>query len=593
LSLIRATGPRRSPVDRRAIFVAAAGLFLFLGVVSYFRSYATPDTGFLLDEAGRMLTGRPLYADLVDMNPPLTALLNVVVVVVARHLSLPEIVVFKVAFTSAVLGLLCLAAWLVRRLLPDEVATRRLVLILLAFAVFSLAGQDFGQREHLVLALILPYLLAAAIRVQGRLLSVGPAVLTGILAASAFAIKPHFVLLWPAVEIYVRLSKRVLRSKLLPETVAIGVVLALYTVGTLLWAPDYFRIIGLFAAPYSRFLYVPFWQLLFRGPGALLIVFSLLAFAALGRRARPPQPVRVFAVGALACLVAGAAQQKGFSYHFYPALALATVVLGLVSWNHAGATRHWVSSVYRITAVSLFTTVMIVVCVRDAVFAVQPIADPEQEQMERMLPLVRARAAGGPVYVMSYNISSAYPLLNYAGAHSASRFAQLWILASAYMDQLRGSRPLRYHTPGEMSPSERFLNRAVLEDLRDRRPRLLVVLKHARDLPVNGFRRLNYIAYFSRDPRIASELGRYQLVADLGEFEVFERIADGVARTARPPIVQPGTRDIVLTRPTLSSRAGLGDRGALLGLLAFVVIAIWASLAERGRVAMGGVAGSA
>ena len=35
-------------------------------------------------------------------------------------------------------------------------ALRRALILLLAFALFPLAGQDFGEREHLVLALVVP-----------------------------------------------------------------------------------------------------------------------------------------------------------------------------------------------------------------------------------------------------------------------------------------------------------------------------------------------------------------------------------------------------------------------------------------------------
>jgi len=186
---------------------------------------------------------------------------------------------------------------------------------------------------------------------------------------------------------------------------------------------------------------------------------------------------------------------------------------------------------------------------------------------------------------MSYNISSAYPLINYAGAHSASRFPQLWILAAAYMDQLRGSRPLHYRAPEAMGPSERYLNQSVLEDLRNGQPRLLVILQHARDLPVNGLRRLDYVGYFSRDPGIASVLDRYQLAADLGDFKVYERIADGMARSGPPPSVEPGTRDVVQTsQVTALHHVPTGDPGFLLASLAFVLSAIWASIGEKARV---------
>jgi hypothetical protein len=577
----------------RTAFVAALGLLICLGLASVYRSYAGPDTGFLLDEAARVLAGARLYVDLVDMNPPLIVVLNMAAVLFARQFGLPEILTYRLGCTAALLAVLLLAAWMLRRLLPEELALRRVIVLLLAFALFNLVGQDFGEREHLILALLVPYLLLAAARATGRELPTTEALLIGLLAGSAFALKPHFALLWLAVEGYLRLSRRAAWGRVWPETATIAAFLALYAAAIILWAPGYLQLARLLAGPYTRFLYVPFWQLLLRGPGALITVFALLTAAALRRHTRHPELLDVFALGALVCLVAGAAQQKGFSYHFYPSLALAIVVLGVVAWGSRESLRNWVTSVYRVIAISLLATAVVVVCVRNAVSAVRPTRDAEQVHMERLLPVVRARAGGEGVYVMSYNISSAYPLINYAGAHSASRFAQLWILAAAYMEQLEGSRPLRYRAPGEMSPSERYLNQAVLEDLRDQRPKLLVILQHARDLPMNGFRRLDYIAYFGRDPRIANLLERYQRVADLGDFAVYERIPDGAVRSASPPSVQPGTRDIVPAGQAGGVHVRGNDPGVILVLLAFVTSAICASVFEKSRVPPQVASGSA
>ncbi len=574
---------RRSPLQRRAVFLSAVGLVVALGLAAHFRSYASPDTGFLLDEAARVLDGARLYVDLVEMNPPLTVLLNMGAVLLSRALGLSDILTYRLGCAVLFLGVLLLVARLLWRLLPDEILLRRAIVLLLAFALFVLPRQDFGEREHLVLALIVPYLLVAAARITAQAIPAGAAASIGLLAAAAFALKPHFVLLWLAMEGYLRLRRRVRPGAMLPETVAIAGFLALHALGILLWAPGYIGQVRLFAGPYTRFLHVPFWELLVRGPGALLTLFSLLAFLALGRRARRSELAAVFAIGALACLVAGAAQQKGFSYHFYPAIALATLLLGTLAWDRGAWLRSWVLRLYRVVAVSVLATVVVVVCVRNVSAAIRPERDAEQELMERVLPVVGTRGAGERVYVMSYNISSAYPLINYAGARSASRFPQLWILGSAYIDQLQSDRPLRYHDPAQMGPSERYLRQAVFEDLRDQRPKLLVVLQHARDLPANGFRRLDYVAYFRRDPRISGILDRYQLVADVGDFVVYELVQEGVARVGPPPSVRPGTRDILQPRLAGGVPVRFGHAGFLLAACAFLVSAVVAAIAERPR----------
>jgi len=576
----RVSGPR-SLLQRRRFYLAAVGLLIGLGLAAELRSYAGPDTGFLLDEAARVLNGARLYTDLVEMNPPLIVLLNMGAVLFGRLLGISGILAYRLGCLAALLGTLALAMSLLRRLLPHALVLRRAIVLLLVFTLFNLPGQDFGEREHLLLMLAVPYLLLAAARAAGREIPTSQAVLVGLLAAIGLALKPHFVLLWLATEGYLRLTRRVALRSVTPETCAIAAFLALYLGATVIWAPEYFGIVQLLARPYTRFLYDPFWHLLLTGRGALLTLFALLAYAALRRHVRHRELLDLFALAALVSLVAGAAQQKELRYHFYPSFALTIVLLGLVAWDTRESLGDRVRRVYRVIAVSVLATAVVVICAENAASVMRVAHDPEHEQLERLLPVVRAHAAGSSVYVMSYHIGSAYPLINYSGARSASRFPQLWILPAAYIDQLLGSRPLRYHTPAEMSPSERYLNEAVFEDLRDQRPKLLIVLQHARDLPINGFRRLDYVAYFGRDPRIASLLERYQLVADLGDYMVYERIPDGEPRATSPPSVQPGTHDIIRAGAAGGGLVRWRDPFFLLVLLAFVTSAILASVKVR------------
>jgi hypothetical protein len=581
---MEAAGAARRPLlESRGVFLATTGLLIVLGLAAEFRSYPGADTGFLLDEAARVLGGARLYADLVEMNPPLIVGLNMLAVLCARTLGISEILTYRLGCIAALLATVALAVWLLRRLLPDELVLRRGITLLLVFVLFNLPGPDFGEREHLLLMLGLPYLLLAAARATGREIPTPQAVLIGLLAAAGLSLKPHFVLLWLAMEGYLRLTRRVAPRAVTPETGAIAAFLGLYGIGMLVWAPEYLGLVRLLAGPYTRFLYDPFWHLLLTGRGALLTLFAILTFFALRRDARHPGLLDVFALGALVSLLAGAAQQKELRYHFYPSLALALVLLGMVARDTGGAPRNWVRSVYRIVTVSILATAVVVVFAQNVASVMLLSRGVEQVQLERVLPVVRALAAGQSVYVMSYHIGSAYPLINYSGARSASRFPQLWILPAAYTDELAGSGPLRYHAPDEMSPSERYLNQAVFEDLRDQRPKVLVVLKHARDLPINGFRRLDYVAYFRRDPRIATLLDRYQFAADLGDFLVYERIPEAQERAESPPTVQPATRDIVHAGPAGGAHVRVRDPAFALGLLAFVISAILASVAEKGR----------
>src|SRR5436190_21788009 len=119
---MEATVPARpSLLERRSFFLAAIGLLVALGLAAELRSYMGADAGFLLDEAARVLSGARLYTDLIEMNPPLIVVLNMAAVLLARLFGVPEIVAYRVGCIVLLLGALALAAWLLRRLLPDQV----------------------------------------------------------------------------------------------------------------------------------------------------------------------------------------------------------------------------------------------------------------------------------------------------------------------------------------------------------------------------------------------------------------------------------------------------------------------------------------
>ncbi|HEU4523811.1 MAG TPA: hypothetical protein VFR62_02260, partial [Gemmatimonadales bacterium] len=523
-----------------------------------------------LDAAARILDGGRLYVDVVEINPPLIVGLNAVTVWVARVLGLSEILVYRVGFTSVLLLLLWLSVRLLRELLPADAALHRAVVLVLAFVLFPLAGSDYGEREHLVLALLLPYVLLATARSLGHGVTRGQGLALGAMAGFAFALKPHFLLLAPAVECLLRSTRRVAWRALLPETLAIAAVLTAYLILIATLTPDYFRLVGLLAGSYSRFLHDPFWRVLATAPGAVLALFALLAFVALRRHAHHATLWQTSALATAACVVAGAAQQKGLSYHLYPAVGFATLLLALVAADTLPSVQSRVRRVYRALAAAMLAAMVAVTAAGLVVGVAGRTGDPEQEQFEELVRLVRARDPNEGVFVMSYHLRSAYPLINYTGARSASRFPHLWILAAEYLDRLKSERPLWYREWDEMSASERYLNRAVLEDLQ-RRPKLLLVLRPARDLPVNGYRRLDYIAYFGRNPAISRILQEYQLVAGTGDYQLYERLMSGSRRTAPPPVVNPGTQDIHVIREA-GAWLRFADPRMLIALLAFVAV---------------------
>jgi hypothetical protein len=97
---------------------------------------------------------------------------------------------------------------------------------------------------------------------------------------------------------------------------------------------------------------------------------------------------------------------------------------------------------------------------------------------------------------------------------------------------------------------------------------------------VNGQRRLNFVAYFDRDPQLAALLARYHLAARIGEYLFYERGEAGPAASGPPPSAVVGTLDVGRTR-LADLRFGSLEGEWVLGVAVF--LASWVALAVGDR----------
>ena len=574
---------------RPALLWGACALVAGLSLAAELARLPTADMGLFLYDAGRVLDGARLYRDVVEINPPLIVALNLPVVYLARVTHVSEFLLYRLAVAGLIGGVLVCSARLIHRyVVPDEPGRARYLILLVCFALFALARPDFGQREHFVLALLLPYVLLVAADRRGRRPGALVAVAVGVLAGGAIGLKPPFGLVWLAVEAFRRLrGPRSARWRPAPEVAGVIGFLLVYAVVTLLVTPDYVRIVEVLGPAYTRYLRQPFLVLLVIGPGVPLVWFTLLARVGLRRQARDPELGALLATAMVASFLAAAAQEKEFRYHFYPALALAFVLLGLLSADASG----WAKASERIygrASRALLVTIVFVV-LGWAGFQAAGGGAPERRERAALLDLVnavRTRAGGRPVGVLSYTIDSSFPLANYAGVSLALRFPSLWPFAASYWDAIASGGPLRYRTPGDMEPYERYFFRAVRDDLLAARPAVLVILRPARDAAMNGQRRLHYVQYFGQDSAFSAFLAEYRLVAQKGEYLLYQR-GTGETRMGPAPSAEPAALNA--RRPPQLSQLRLGqlDPESVVGAVVFAICWLLLALADRRRSAPG------
>ncbi|MBR0670643.1 hypothetical protein [Neoroseomonas soli] len=509
---VRQTVDRRERLLRLAGFAPAA-FFLVMILLPPLNH----DVAAVLDFSLRWLAGERLYVDLIDVNPPLIFVLNLVPAAMARWTSLSpaQAMVLCLLGVAALLWLLTEA---LRRGRPEgaiEAATLSACVPLLLLV----AGSDFGQREILMAMVAIPYCLLAARRIEGPEVERGLALAVALAAAVGFALKPHFLAVPALVEGLVLLRRGPARALRDPVPWAMLIAWLAYLAAIPLFFPAYVtEVVPLAWAVYADIHGPGPWRVLLTDVmGAAWILLLVAVPAALRRQAGAfGQALAVAAVGAF---LSAWVQHKGWTYHVLPMTILgcaALVVVGARWADHALPEGRARAAAPMLAAVAAFG--ILVYEVRGGETPWRQAAF-HGETGGRLTEWLRREAFGQDVLVLSPDIFPVYPALTYAHARQTLHTMSIWPLQGAYRDCPAGPAP--YREPGQMGRVEHTLFQAVAEDFATRPPAAMMVARHA-NMPACGTR-FDLLDYFERHPLFAEALEGYRSAGEIDGYRLFVR----------------------------------------------------------------------
>lgn len=346
------------------IISMAAAAFLFFST-----RQLIPDIAWLLEGSRRWLDGQQLYRDIIEVNPPMA--FYTAVALSGGILSGPAYI------AGNCIALALSSLWVLRLRGPYAAFA--------ALAAMLLGGlTDFGQRDHLALIFVIPFLFAGSARFPER-------VALGLWAFIGVGLKPHLL----AIPIAAALARAVLdksmRPLVAPELVSLGIASAAYLCLAFLLHPAYFADI----VPLARFVYGAYGspvKVELAGLSVVLVLVGGLALL-LGERRTVP-----LAAAMLAGLASFYLQGRNWSYHFVPALGLGILLSILLARHHRAA-----------------LPLAVVLC------AGQLVRGPHQ-------PMPSAPFSERSVAVLSAHVFAAYP----RAVHNATRYPALWTLPGAW-----------------------------------------------------------------------------------------------------------------------------------------------------------------
>jgi hypothetical protein len=493
-----------------------AGAWLALASLPWALLWLLPpmnhDVAALLQFTGQWLAGERLYVDLVDVNPPLVFLLYALPVGVARLLGVsvvPLFVLLLLAFVATVAA----AVW--RRRSGLGAAATLVMIALVPFVVLGLGAGMAGQREHLLALAILPWMIDAATRAEGR---TPPArgVPAALLAAIGLCLKPHFAAIALLIEgwLLVRRGRVALRDPvpwiLLSVFVAYGGVIAVFF-------PAYLaHILPLVLGAYAVFGEMGPLDVLFDRAFAPTLLVLVACLPVVARR-RTPLTVAL-AFGAVGAVIGAVAQAKGWPYHRLPAEMLILLLAGLLAAD-------WLETLGP-AATGAAAKLAAAMLVAGNAYAFTSREGPWRTWSHAHGPVpelaatLHREAPGQPVLALSPGVDPLYPALIDAGSHQAMRYMTLWPLQVAY--RTCPADGARYRARAAMPETERRVFDEVVEDFLRRRPPVVLVDRFTDIAPCFG-QEFDFLAYFLRHPRFADAFAQYRQTGMIDRFAVFTR----------------------------------------------------------------------
>lgn len=490
------SGVRRSVVG----WLALIGLFAIAIVLRHVMAAST-DVSWLLTAGERVLDGGRLYTDVLETNPPMSVLAYLPAILLSRLTGLAaEVVVDALVFVGIFVSLTLSACLLQRN--ASFAGMRGWLLVLFAFAALAiLPTQTFGQREHIALIALLPFLATLMDRLSGGAPRPWLAIAAGMGAAVTLSFKPHF-----ALAIYVPLAVTAIvmrlswRAILLPEHLAAASGGFLYLIVTAIVWPQFFTEI----LPLLRDVYVPVkppLMALLEKPAVSLWAIALLAIVALHRRQRISPPLILLMATSASFAAAFMLQGKGWPYQSYPAIALALFALGYALCHETGASRIWRLG-GSLLLLALFVQSMLWF---DVAFDARPL-------QERVAQLGQKRPA---ILAITAEPGIGHPLTRAVGGTWVSRQQGLWI--DTYLTVMRRTGLLDDVRAAAFESYAKRERQRLIDDIRRQPPTILIV----DDLTGSG------TDWLQAHPDVAGLLTDFQRVDTVNQVGIFTRRASG------------------------------------------------------------------
>lgn len=489
-----------SRVGSAATWVGIALLFAAQVWIRY-GSSLVHDTAWFLNAVEQMQQGRRLYADLIEVNPPLGLWLTWPVVKLSQMTAASDVAIVYGTLFAITLGSIIWAWRILAKSTSLSLLDRNLLGLCLAGLLLFYPGPNFAQREHLLILLFIPWLMLRSAAPQTGAVGMTERIMIGAVAAIAVSIKPQSIAAPVAVELFILWRTRDWRNAFAAENIAAAAVVIAYVAAVLVFTPEYLdSMVKIGQVAYYPYYGYPFKVILANiTPAVLATAFGLILS---GKLAQPHRDiVKTMLIAALGFIISYLIQNKGFQYQALPAgtLGFAALMFALI-----------VPPCERGVALAMRGALLLAV---SYFLATAPqLYWPHEAVLRRSIKDYAPEARS--VFIASTRVSDAFPIVRELRLAWASTLPTQWFAPYVATHGGEGA--------ADTDPVVRLARRTTVDDLLRWQPDLVLVDEGQHQLYVPGGK-FDYVSFWSRDERFVTLWQQYKRQGKIDNFAVYTR----------------------------------------------------------------------
>ncbi|NMP14886.1 hypothetical protein [Thalassotalea sp. Y01] len=470
------------------------------------------DIGWLYTATEFWLEEKSLYSDIVEVNPPFIFYLFAPVVLFKQTFDIPSIIALKTYTFVITLPAIVLSFNLIDNpKLPKN--TRFYLLIGLIMSCFSVAGYDFGQRDHLAIIFLLPYFISSfnhsvgnppPSRTQQGLIIV--------FATVAICLKPYFIAFFLGAEIWRFLKNPSIKNLFWPIPCFISIFTGIFYVYLILIETSYLtNMVPLaiatywtYGTPLDRFDIET--SLLITG-----IIFTL-TFKLENKEDR--KLIRFFIFLSLIGLIVFLIQSH-YSYQLIPHKVILTMsfcLLTIIYLNQITSVLNSKTLVLFASLILIFLSSYQIVIKKDMAMQLLDGKPPSFQaiglhEYQTTVEYIDEHFADQEVYVFSSNVWPATFISHYTKAIWTSGFPALWPLPAIDMLQ-RTPEKLTNEKKAKIEAISEQVMVKIFEEINDNQPKAIFI--ESSKSPSYFTNEFDYKDFIQRNPKLREIFQHYE-----------------------------------------------------------------------------------